>query len=259
MESTLTIVHDGAEARDVMIRLRVERGLQVSRLMAWTILSGACLERLEPLSVERDGASLYELDAGDVELRVSGERGADAWYALAQGRGPIEAIDEEDARRRLMGRHPLQFGDLRAAIVSAMVCTDPEAARSLWSRCWHALAWWPEDHPQRLIAASYLSDHLERWLEREPMVALLGTASQRQWAKRIRLRVLQRVGLEQRDRHEAIDRLECQLAKLVTRTHPHSVSFIGLQRDVPNASGDELIVTLLAELHISNPWTQIHQ
>ncbi len=157
-----------------------------------------------------------------------------------------EKVDEELFLARWRQKHPVTFGDVRSVVAQAMETTEHEAMMARWRLCRRGLIWMDQETPEFEAALGYVMDYLDRFLEREPMAKLEGTKSQQQWAKKLRLRAIQRLGLLHDDHTDPRARIDCKFARLSARTISESSHWISVSDRIQKASSHDTMAWLLS-------------
>lgn len=158
----------------------------------------------------------------------------------------IEEPNKETFMARWRVSHPVHFGDIRSVVARAMETTEHEDIKQHWSLCRRGLIWMDQETPEFEPALHYVMDYLDRFLEREAMAPLQGTRSQQQWARKVRLRVIQRLGLLHDDHTDMRARIDCKFARLSARSIPESGTWIGVSDTIKAQPTHETVAWLLS-------------
>lgn len=171
------------------------------------------------------------------------------WYAY-DGARSWHRLEGEALLEALAAHFPLTFSDIRSIVQRAFETTQVPQARALWSRCRDATKMLTSKRPDfHLPALHYTRDHLERYIEREPMVDLQGTTDQNRWARKLRLRAIQRLGLMASQRGDDLDlQIDALFGKLAARTFHDSQHWIAANQLIQSGSAEETLAWLLREL-----------
>ena len=104
-----------------------------------------------------------------------------------------------------------------------------------------------EDPREQHAGGDYLADFLDRALQQISQPRLLGTPRQAKWAKDLRIRALQKLGLLGREAESSIEVSAILCAQIVARTQDDAGFWIGLRDQIMGGETRELLALMLEE------------
>lgn len=203
-------------------QVRVQPHQRLYRVTGWHPSQGL-LEQEVQLMPDASGlrAALLPQD-GDYHVLdpTSLHHMLDRYFRVSAGQLTLSGYDQ--MLREHQARTRISFGDVRAAVAQALQqpCDDVLGGRALrqsWreaTKTLQAIA----DPQQQEIASHYMADHLDRLGERVLFPALSGTPRQASWAKKLRLRAMQRVGVLGQQTQEPVVMVKIMCARLFAKT-----------------------------------------
>ena len=237
--------------QDEGLTLYVLLAHRVSRITGWSLTDGWIEEALAGQEVKGE-QQISGLNAGN--YRVQDVRGGygilDRYFSWDGER--LHWPTRLDLERFYQERGAVQFGDVRSAVALAMQETSrthagARRAQMQWARVGFGVSLL-RDELQREAARGYVCDHLDRFMEREPWVQLIGSEAQITWAKKLRLKTVQRIGLEQQ--HDTSSPLQARLARLYARTMEDAKMWIDLSKALEAQPTQEVSALLYRMLMI---------
>lgn len=222
---------------------------RVARITGWGPARGFERSPIERTRVDFGEYHVALDGSGDfiVEYPMSAYGNRDRYFRITSD-GDVEIMTKHALEREWRASARVGFGELRsevaraAQLASGAIDDGGASARAAWSAALVVLD--HLDHPgERQAGVEYLRDHATRALESQPMARLDGTGSQSRWAKKIRLRCLQRLGVatESDETTQATMSMRCLVAKLIARTHTASGYWIGKEQLVYKGEVTDLI------------------
>ncbi len=159
-----------------------------------------------------------------------------------------EELGRKEMLQAVLSQHPIRFGDIRSMVATASAMTEASVACETWKKCRNGLLLMDEDHPEFEISLNYVMDYLEKFMETLPMVKLQGTDSQKRWAKKLRLRTIQRLGLLHQDHDDIRVQIDTQFSKLIARSMSQSNHWIAANEIIQKDPIEELMSWLLSDV-----------
>ncbi len=225
------------------VHVIMKRRHRLVRLVEWTPLDGVVTEPIDaPLG--EDDLRHADLVPPHGMYRLEDPRALSGAHnhTFAVSEDGIHTASADAITDLLKQRASVTFGDVRSLVAQAsdarLLEDRAEELVGLWRgvlRTIHHLRSEGEQH----MASEYTIDHLDKFLERMGLVDLHGTPRQRKWAKDLRLRTLQRLGLLTRDAADGIAACAAMVAEVRARTLPHAADWIEARQiiyDEPPAS-----------------------
>lgn len=222
----------------------------VARVTSYDLLDGAHYELLAANQAvgKRYTYELSQRCILSTYIDLGSDKIFQKWYGY-DGDGAYQRLEHDALLEVLADHFPLDFSDMRSLVQRAFETTDTTLARALWRRCHDGVKMFSTTRPDYTPALHYVRDHIERYIEREPMAELQGTTDQKRWAKKIRLRAIQRLGLLATQHADDLPtQIDCLLGKLAARTFHDSQHWIAANQIIQSAPAEETLHWLLREL-----------
>ncbi len=252
IEITFTSTHHRVQRNDATrIQVRLQSHQRLFRVKGWSPAEGLIEEPLE-LSHEIPGMRSAILPgSGDYHLSdpLHIHRQSDRYFRIDGEELSLGSRDAVELHYKTSAQ--VTFGDLRSAVADAQQVTAREgsslrAVRKSWLGTLKTLEHMEDPRGQQ-AGADYLADFLDRALQQLPQPKLIGSPRQTKWAKDLRLRAIQKMGLLGREVESPEEFCAVLCAQLLARTESDSGYWIGLRDLIMGGDMRELLEAMLEE------------
>lgn len=252
IEITFTSTHHRVQRNDATrIQVRLQSHQRLFQVKGWSPSEGLLEEPIE-LSHEIPGMRSAILPgSGDYHLSdpLHIHRQSDRYFRID---GEELSLGSRDAvEHHYKENAVVTFGDLRSAVARAQQVSGGDdvrlrTMRESWLGALKTLEHMEDPRGQQ-AGADYLADFLDRALQQVPQPRLIGSAKQTKWAKDLRLRAIQKMGLLGREVESREEFCAVLCAQLLARTQDDAGYWIGLRDLIMGGDMRELLAAMLEE------------